>query len=71
MPQFDFTSQYVSYYPSIERVIYDIAEDEGKWHEEDDLIRLVQKERPEFKEERISRVITKLIEAGRITRHYA
>lgn len=71
MPQLDFTSQYVSYYPSIERVIYDIAEEDGKWHEEDDLIRLVQEERPEFKEERIKRVITKMKEAGRITQHWA
>ena len=70
MPQFDFRSQYVSYYPSIERVIYDVVEEEGKWHEEKDLIRLVQEERPEFKEERIKRVITKMMEAGRIIRYY-
>ena len=57
---------FVTYYPSIERVMYDVLEEHGSYHTEEEMIELVQNERPEIKPEKIKFILEKWKEAGQV-----
>ena len=68
---FDLRSKYVSHYPSVERIMHSIVEDHGNWFESvEELIDLIQEERPDIKEEKIRLVIKKQFENGRALWHF-